>query len=187
MNLSRQLYDEMTIAAANVRKAHFAQLSALGVEPMAIGRIGARNGHSIGIAHVREARGGLFEFDPSGSPACVIAVRDPDCWDGADGFFDLVAFRSGQPAHWLRRTGEAFALGQHLLEYGDPVPLVATPADWLAASGEAVCLLDWSRSSPAWRHLRSGPRLIIKSPDLQTELRRKLIEFAPLPEMELAA
>lgn len=186
MNLSRQLFDEMAVAAAGVRNAHFDRLKALGVEPVAIGRIG-ETGHSIGVASIRETAGGLFELDPAGEPACLVAVRDPDCWHAASGYFDLVAFRTDRPEHWWRRTGEAFALGQHLLELPDPVPLVRSPAEWLALAGQAACLLDWSPASPAWRHLPPGPRLIIKCPLLKEQLTRCLVAAAPMPEMELAA
>ena len=78
-------------------------------------------------------------------------------------------------------------LGHELLadNVGEPVPVVRTPADWLSASGRALCLLDWSDASPAWRWLRAGPALSFTDEALRQQVRNALVRSAPMPPMEL--
>ncbi|WP_209348702.1 hypothetical protein [Pontixanthobacter sp. CEM42] len=178
---------EMIAAASAIKSAHFKKLEAIGVPPMAIGRYGA-SGFSIGVSRIGEVGGGLFEPDAQGFPACLIAVRDPFPHFGESGLFDIVAFCTDNLSVWWCRTGLASLMGADLLDKPDPVPVVRTPADWLAHSGNALCVLDWSPNSPAWAELRfATPPLTFTDSDLRKRLRNALVQSSPLPRMEIAA
>lgn len=64
---------------------------------------------------------------------------------------------------------------------GEPVEIVATPLAWLAAGGDAVCVLDWSPSSPAWAALRAGPELVIPDRFLEAKLLKAMAQAMPRP------
>lgn len=180
------LHHEMNAAAARVRLPHLERLRALGVPYAQLGALNAEQ-HTVGIARIESCRNGLFDYSEEGVPACIVAVVDHWREPGDAGIFDLVAFAADNPARWWGRTGAAFALGDHLLETGDPVAVVATPVDWLACGGDALCILDWGPASPAWSALRAAPPLTFTDDGLRTKLRNALVQAAPLPPMELVA
>lgn len=181
------LLAEMEAAAGRMRSIHFEGLKALGVPMAALGSLSARQ-HTVGVATIECAGGGLFQPSPDGFPACLVAVVWPEARRFGDaGLFDMVAFRSGDPRKWWLRCGSAYALGEHLLDQPDPLRVVRTPADWLAAGGNALCILDWSENSPAWSALRVGPPLLFPDDALRQQVRASLVRAAWLPQMEIAA
>lgn len=178
------LLREMDIAASRVRLAHLERLRSIGCPYPALAKLNAEQ-HTIGVAKVRAHSDGLFDYADDGLPAFIVAVVDPDRDLGDAGIFDLVAFSPDEPARWWGRTGAAFALGDHLLEMGDPVRVVATPLDWLTAEGDALCILDWSSDSPTWGALRVCPRLLFNSAVLARKVRNAMVLAAPMPTMEM--
>lgn len=98
---------------------------------------------------------------------------------------DLIAFTTDRPGAWRWRIGDGWALGaQYLIEPMDElVRLVATPLDWLALAGQALCVLDWSDASPAWPLLRHGPDLIVDDIALRNRLQAALHRTAPAPRL----
>lgn len=184
---SLDLQVEMERAASRMRSIHFDGLKALGVPMATLGALSAKQ-YTVGMATVEVGVDGLFTPSPEGSPACIVAVVDPcNRVLGSSGIFDLVAFRSSDPRQWWLRTGLAFALGDYLLDLSDPVRIVRTPCDWLAAGGDAVCILDWSPSSQVWGELRSGPQLLFPDDALRQSARSALVSAAPMPPMKVAA
>ena len=181
------LLAEMETAAARMRSIHFEGLKSLGVQMAVLGSLSACQ-HTVGMATIEDAGGGIFQPSPDGFPVCLVAVVWPEARRFGDaGLFDLVAFRSGDPRKWWLRCGSAFALGEHLLDQPDPLRVVRTPADWLAAGGNALCVLDWSENSPAWSALRVGPPLLFPDEAMRQQVRASLVRAAPLPPMEIAA
>jgi hypothetical protein len=119
------------------------------------------------VARAEKRSSGLYEPSESGNPVMVIPVMVADWRDGLFGPIcvyspvDLIAIETTQPANWAWRTGNGWALGADMIDLweGEPLPVVATPLDWLSRAGEAVCVLDWSETSPAWPLLRQMPEL----------------------------
>lgn len=181
------LQSEMERAASRMRSIHFDGLKALGVPMATLGALSAKQ-YTVGMATIEVDEGGTFFPSPDGVPACIVAAVDPYNRPlGSAGLFDLVAFRSSNPRKWWLRTGNAYALGDHLLDLAKPVRVVRTPIDWLAAGGDAVCVLDWSPSSPVWRELRSGPELLFPDDVLRQSVKSALISAATVPPMKVAA
>jgi hypothetical protein len=85
---------------------------------------------------------GTFELAATGTKAIIMAV------DESGDAIDDVAWYPGQPGKWWLRHGVATVLGEDAIDaarwHGESVLLVATPADWIKARGEAACILDWS-------------------------------------------
>lgn len=85
---------------------------------------------------------GTFERAGAGPAAVIMAVED------SRGIYDRVAWYPGQPRTWWLEHGFATVLGDEAIDaarwHGEPVLMVATPADWITARGQAVCILDWS-------------------------------------------
>lgn len=179
----RDLSAEMDLASSRVRRDHLDKLRGLGVPFSSLGALNAVQ-HTVGIARVQPLGDGLFDYSEDGLPACLVAVVENDRDLGDAGIFDLVAFASDNPGRWWWRTGAAFALGGHLLESDEPVRVVATPVEWLAYAGDALCLLDWSRRSSAWPALRAGPPLQFTNDALRQKVRNALVQAAPMPPME---
>lgn len=82
-----------------------------------------------------------FQPAEAGPPATVLDVDE-----GGD-VVDEVAFYACDPGRWWLRYGIGIALGMDAfdkaLRDGAPLRVVATPADWLGARGDALCVLDW--------------------------------------------
>lgn len=181
------ILEEMEAAASRMRSIHFDGLKALGVPMASLGRLSAAQ-HTVGMATVEECGEGVFQPSPDGFAACVVAVVWPEARAFGDaGLFDLVAFRSSNPRKWWLRCGNAFSLGEHLLDRPEPLRVVGTPADWLAASGDALCILDWSDASPIWSALRCGPPLSFSDQGLRQQVQAALVRSASMPIMEIAA
>lgn len=168
---------------------HLSRLPALGCPLSAIARLGQFQ-PPVGMVRALWGRGGLWQPDEAGERMLVVPVTVAGGferwgeWIETRDIIDLIVFRSRQPQRWAWRTGTAWALGEKLLEdRGEPVPIVSTPLGWLAAAGEAVCILDWSASSPAWAALRHGPNLICDSDHLRQRLHRAMMASVRLPEM----
>lgn len=185
---SRDLQDEIFAAAHRIRLSHFSALATLGVSPQAVGRLNCSQ-PSIGAVRIEDMGGGLFQPSDTGEGACIVACCGPEDEWGNRPINDLIAFHIASPDRWWWRTGEASLLGEHMVvnDIGEPVPVVATPADWLALAGHAICILDWSNTSPAWPALRSGPSLSFSDGALRQKVRDALVETARLPHMDLAA
>ncbi|MCT2559243.1 hypothetical protein N0B51_09625 [Tsuneonella sp. YG55] len=182
----RDLLAEMEAAASRVRLPHLERLRALGVPYESLGALG-RDEHTFGAGRAVLGSDGLFQPDEHGEPVVIQAVNDDLVRKhGEVGLIDLIAWRTDEPARWWWRTGSAWALGFELLDGDEPVVVVATPCDWLAAAGRACCILDWSERSPAWPAMRAGPPLSFTNDTLRQRVRNALVATAPLPSMEIA-
>jgi len=171
---------EVDAALARVKKRDFSSMETLGVPLNAIARLGVKQ-PQFGLAAIEEHRDGTYSPVDDGKIAIIVPVMMPDAFEvfgikcESMEIVDLVAFRSEAPTRWCWRTGEGWALGAWLLHHDAPIRLVAHPLQWLAAAGEALCILDWNLTPRRWRELRNGPP-ITADDDL---LRRRLnAEFA---------
>lgn len=178
------LDEEMWVAVGNVRQVHLDRIEALGVSRWTIASLGAVQ-PPLGIQRVRWLPEGLYEPDPDGEAAAILPVCQ---WNalGLVGVVDLIAWKTGMPSDWRWRVGHGWALGDHLLDDDLPVPVVATPLDWLKAGGDALCILDWSAPPQCWARLRSGPSLQFSDDATRQLMRNKLVATAPMPIMEIA-
>lgn len=183
----RDLLAEMEAAAAHVRRPHLERLRCLGVPYASLAALG-RDEHTIGVGRAVLRDDGLWEPSDKGEPVVVQAVCDGVGRELGDaGLIDLIAWRTSEPERWWWRCGTAWALGHELLDLdnGEPVLVVATPAQWLSVAGVAVCPLDWSSSSALWPALRHGPSLKFTDEALRLRVRSALVQSAPLPTMEI--
>lgn len=99
-----------------------------------------------GAARISTSRG-LFQLDPGGFGAVIVAVRWPDPFIGPH-HLDLVAFRLSERSKWWLRRGHAVALGtvpDDLWPGDPPVRFHRSPLAWLRAGGEGVVLIGGSR------------------------------------------
>lgn len=184
----RDLLGEMEAAASRVRLPHLERLRSLGITYAALSALGIVE-HTVGVGRAALHDDGLFEPLGEGEPVVVQAVHDDlNRQLGEAGIIDLIAWRTQEPRRWWWRCGTAWALGHEMLveHSGDPVAVVSTPAEWLAASGRAICLLDWSSVSPAWQALRHGPTLTFTNDALRQRVRNGLVRSAPMPTMEIS-
>lgn len=187
------LYEEMDAAVRAVRQPHLARLKTLGCLS-GVARIGAIH-PPFGVGHIRPCSDNLYEPDDAGVPAMIVPV----CWPDNSNVFgqiftlwpvhDLIAFQTSRPASWHWRTGNGWALGGHLLEdwQGEPVPVVATPLDWLRAGGEATCVLDWADDSPAWPLLRMAGELVVSDDLFARKLSATIERTTPRPRIIVEA
>lgn len=133
-----------------------------------------QNQPAVGLARIERLRGGLWQPSPGGELAMVVPVCRPKVIEPFENVLvetieciDIVAFTSRAPQLWCWRTGLGWALGEHLIEEGDEaLRLVSTPLSWLRSGGEAACILDWSETSPAWRHLQQAASIRAEDPQL---------------------
>ena len=135
------LYDEMCAATARVRQPHIDRLLALGVPGKAIASLGSRE-LPFGISTIERMERGLYQ--PGDGPLHVLSP----VYVGGE-IIDIVAWRSDAPGNWAWRTGLGWALGADLLAPrwdSDPMPIYATPLEWLSHAGEGMCILDWESS-----------------------------------------
>jgi len=179
----------MRAAARLVRQPHLDRLRALGCTGTALARLGEHHA-PYGTMRIAARTGGFYEPCAAGQPALIVPVCWPEHHEGLITplitlwpIIDLIAVRADYPANWLWRTGTAWALGGHLLEdwQGEPVPVVATPLDWLRAAGGAVCVLDWADNSPAWPILRRLPHIVASDDLLARRLAQAIDRTAPRP------
>jgi hypothetical protein len=180
----RELLAEMETAAGRIRQDHLERIRALGCPYASVAELG-RHQHTIGAAKVSTLEDGSFTFSDDGDPAVIQPVVCDNRELGDAGIYDLIAWRTDCPSRWWQRNGNAFALGAELLDLPDPVPVVQSPLQWLAAAGKALCVLDWSEQSPAWPALRACPALYFTDDVLRERMRRAIVQSAPVPDMEL--
>lgn len=134
----------MFVAASRIRQSHLDLIRRLGVTPAALAEMNLLF-PAVGIVEAEPIGEGLWQ--PAEGPAHLV---QPVLVDGA--VVDLVAWRSIRPDAWRLRTGAAWVLGEDLLRvhgsWGNDQALrvYATPLDWLAGTGDGVCVLDWSSS-----------------------------------------
>jgi hypothetical protein len=181
---------ELVAAVARVRQPHLNRLCALGVPAQAIVRLGAEQ-PPFGVSRIRTLEDGLFELDADGADALIIPVmqiRQGD-WCGFDmshpEVVDMIALRTAEPDRWWWRVGTGWALGTEHLGCDAPLRVVATPLDWIAAAGRALCILDWSAPGWCWDLLRSELQLILPDDRLRRRLRNALVRHASMPDMEV--
>ena len=189
------LYNEMQAAAGNIRQPHLDRLRALGCANSALAKV-ALDYPAFGAMKVQPISGGLYEPCEVGHPALILPVCYPSHHAGLITptitlwpVLDLIAFRADNPANWLWRTGHGWALGADTLEswQGQPVPVVATPLDWLRAGGDAVCVLDWQDDSPAWPLLRCLPEIRASDDLLARKLGQAIARNTPRPRIMVEA
>lgn len=137
---AHDLHGELRAAAFSVTQAHLRRLISLGVGWPTIGELG-RHHYGFGVVCASDNGRGLYVPDVDGELHLVLPVYE----DGE--LVDLVAFRSDAPEKWMLRTGNGWALGLEdgwgMLHNGEPLPLSATPLDWLRGGAEGLCVLDW--------------------------------------------
>lgn len=152
---------------------------------------------AAGLANIRKTGERMWEPDEQGELAMIIPVPVPTMIEPFGipietvEIIDLIAFSSRSPASWYWRTGTAWALGEHLLgdlqdSSGDRISIVSTPLSWLRAAGRAVCILDWSKNSPAWAALRQQSDLLAETPHLARRLERAIHNSVRLPRVEVS-
>lgn len=156
---------EADAAGARVGSRELARMQALGVPLGAIARLGVRQ-LPFGVTEIEVHRDGTYSPAEHGKTAIIVPVMMPAPFElfeqllASTEIVDLVAFRLDAPRRWHWRTGDGWALGAGLLDHDAPIPLVANPVQWLAAAGEALCLLDWALSPGRWDELRRGPPIV---------------------------
>ncbi len=107
-----------------------------------------------GLANIKPARDGRFEFAEDDLTAVVIPAYDtiPGNLDAnalshVEHLVDLVVVDLDHPDRFWRRRGEALVLGNAYLEIAGetraPVPVFKTPMSWLRAAGAGIVVLDW--------------------------------------------
>lgn len=179
---SADLQSEMWASVQRVRGEHITRLLDLGCQPAALAALGSEQ-PPFGFGRARLIRGGFYEPDDMGDPVVIVPVFD---WLGAvPGVVDLIAWQTSRPRRWAWRIGTGWALGEHLLEYGDAVRVVETPLEWLASGGRAFCPLDWDAPASCWARLRSGPKLIFADDLLKSKVRAAIARSVQMPEMEV--
>lgn len=181
---SADLSEEYWKASFKVRQNHLNRLAELGCPISTLAQLGEHQ-PSLGVARIDILKDGLFAPSETGAPAFIQPVCQWDDDWGIPDIIDLVAWLPSNPTRWYWRVGTAAALGAEHLDGDDPVPVVASPLEWLSASGDAVAILDWSPTSPIWRDLRFAPPLQFKDSALRTRVRNAMILAAPMPQMEL--
>lgn len=115
----------------------------------------------------------------------VLAVRD-----ASFAREDAVAFRLDAPEDFALMLGQAPFLGGWLVreryqDGGGRLPLVADPLAWIAAKGQAVCVLDWQRALPELRSL--GEQVTLEAPPALASILRARLERGGLPLVASAA
>ena len=183
--MKADLASEFDDAVSSVCVEHYRRLVSLGCPIKGLARI-ARSHAPFGVARVRWLADGLYEPAEDGDPALVMAVM-PEMGDLLTPEpVDLIAWNTSHPRRWAWRVGGAAALGEYLLDECDILSVVATPFDWLACAGEALCVLDWNAPPTFWSQLRAGPRLVLPDHDLRRRITSAISRSVILPDMEVA-
>jgi hypothetical protein len=116
---------------------------------------------------------GSFELAPDGSEATLIPVA---LHDGT--VVDFVAFFAADPRRWWTEKLAATHLGDAELNraqwFGQPINLVPTPALWLTAPEQSMCILDWRADIRAI--LGDVADIVCSSHELKNFLDRRLCE-----------
>lgn len=169
-------------ASSNIRQAHIDRLLALDVPPEALADLGTRQ-LPFGADCIGVDDSGRWWPDPEGTSAIVLPVVEHG------EVIDIVAFRSSQPARWWWRAGCASMLGQDLLDRsvwpGDKLLVVGTPLAWIAAAGQACCILDWGLPDYEIAPLRDRNELVCDTPLLAGRLRKRLAQPRRVPPISI--
>lgn len=174
------LTKEWQCAASNIRERHLARLRELRVPITSLASLGCEQ-PTVGAQRVRFGRDGLWEPDPDGEPAVLVAVCERD--DFGPVLVDLVAFASDNPKQWAWRTGDGWALGLANLDEFRPLRVVEDPIAWLAAAGDALCILNWSAPSSCWVRLYDAVALDFSNDLLRARCARAMRDAVTLPPM----
>jgi hypothetical protein len=173
---------EMRHYASTITPAQFERIASL------IGRTNAAE--FMGNADIGVVRASIekawWQADDAGGNLLAVAVYEGGC------IIDIVAFDIRKPNAWALRTGSATMLGAELLaecicnagwpDANTTVPVVATPLEWLAAGGEAVCIID-GFTPQSLNELRNAPALSA-APPLANFLRDRLGKATRVPEIK---
>lgn len=169
-------------ACANVRQAHIDRVLQYGVAPAALATLGTRQ-LPFGALTIDIDDAGRWWPDDDGFPAMVVPVIE------RGELLDVIAFRTVEPARWWWHLGVAEMLGYDELNCsvwpGDRLRVVSTPLDWIAAAGEAVCVLDWSLSDHEISPMRDRAGLDCDSPMLAARLRKRLAQPRRVPPIRV--
>jgi len=169
-------------ASSNVTTAHINRVRAAGVEPEALARLGMRQ-LPFGALSIGTDDANRFWPDPDGFPAMIVPVYERGV------MIDVIAFRTAEPARWWWRIGCAAMLGYDVLNAsvwpGDRLRVVTTPLGWLAAAGEAVCLLDWSLPDHELSPMCDFAGLDCDTPFLASRLRKRLSQPRRVPPISI--
>ena len=100
---------------------------------------------------------------------------------------DIIAFRTAEPTRIWRYVGVVDMLGYDVLNTivwpGDRVRVVTTPLDWIAATGDAVCILDWTLPDRELSPMRDYAAVDCDSPMLAARLRKRLSQPRRMPQI----
>jgi len=172
------LQADLDRSLANVRQSHIDHIRSLGVTPAAVASLGHRQ-LPFGVERIDVDDAGRWWPDAEGKPALVVPVIE----HGET--IDIIAFRSSQPARWWWRIGCGSILGADVMERsvwpGDKLLVVGTPLAWIAAGGDACCILDWGLPDYEVAPLRDQHELVCDSPILAARLRKRLAEPRKVP------
>lgn len=108
----------------------------------------------VGVASIEVYPEGIFDFSETGRRAYI----QPILLGGAfTDIADLVAWYPDKLGQWWTLLGTGYPLGVDQLDRAEllvqPLLLHAMPLDWLRASGDGVCVLDWTMSATGLRLL----------------------------------
>jgi len=175
------LRDDMDRGMSNVRNVHIQHLLGLGVPGASIARLGERQ-MPFGVLSIGHDDAGVWWPDDEGRPCVVVPVVE------RGEVIDVVAFNSSEPHRWWWRLGNASMLGADLLNTCFPeggLRIVSTPLHWIAAAGEALCVLNWSAPDTEFSPLRDWDVLHVDSPLLAERLRKRLSRPLHVPTISL--
>jgi hypothetical protein len=144
----------------------------------------ARSRNIFGFATVEELSGDRWQPSDTGTRMATVTV-----FYGAD-VVDIVAFEPSNPSRWLLRTGDGWALGADAIaikvfngewEGDEPLPIHATPFDWLKSDMKGCCVINWT--DEARQTLRQVDRISSPSARYAQALRLELTRPPALPEI----
>jgi hypothetical protein len=124
-------------------------------------------------ARIRICSDRSFEPDETGTLAVLLPVElDPEIE------IDTVAWTPDRPRRWFFERHVASHLGDRALHraqwFGQPINLVSTPALWLTAPDQSMCILDWQANLRGI--FGDVADIVCSSPELARFLDRRLCE-----------
>lgn len=127
---------------------------------------------------------GTWQPSETGFEALLLPVSEV-----GGGVIDVVAWQIGEPSIWWLRRGVASYVGEHelILARRDrrPVRLVATPKEYLALWGYAVCILDWRADVRAILAQASNAVDVVGNKALCARVRR-IVDQRPSDRMRIS-
>jgi hypothetical protein len=115
----------------------------------------------VGLALIRPAGDGLFDFDDQGDVAALI-LPVVDCYsdDGVEvaDYADLVAFDANDPRRVWSLNGSTELLGEDNLAslFGCKMRIHRSPLEWLIADRDGVAIVKWTPGVAAKLHSNPG-------------------------------